>query len=224
MNAITRARGSETPTSSAATSLSRTKRIARPVRLAKRLAMKKNATAVTTIVMSASHIVLTRSIDVWALKKLVSQCGGVTAVGSWRPASPPVHDVNELTIAVKATAKASVMPARYGPRRRVAGSPKSSPTSVPQATAIKRVTAIGVEVWCLAQIATASAPTPMNALLPSEICPDAPVRKERPSKVMDIAAPIARLKLVIDEKKYVAKRAASRTTIVSVARESTGWA
>src|ERR1035441_7231546 len=116
MKAMTRVRGSETPTSSAATSLSRINRMARPVRLAKRLAMKKNATPVTTIVISASHIVLTVSTDVWALKRLESQFGGVTAVGSCRPASPPVHEEKEFTIAVKATAKASGIPASSGQR------------------------------------------------------------------------------------------------------------
>ncbi len=51
----------------------------------------------------------------------------------------------------------------------------------------------------------AKAPTPMNAPLPSEICPDAPVKKESPSNTIDIAAPVARLKFVLELKKNVKK-------------------
>ena len=62
----------------------------------------------------------------------------------------------------------------------------------------------------------------MKAALPSEICPEAPVRNDRPSRTIAIAAPIARLKLVIDEKNDVAKRDASSTTTVSAARARPG--
>src|ERR1700677_4784923 len=96
MKAITLARESETPTNSAATSLSRTNRIERPRRLAKRLARKKKAIPVTTIVMSARHIELTVSTHAQKEKKTACQCGGLTAVGSCRPASPPVQEVKEL--------------------------------------------------------------------------------------------------------------------------------
>src|ERR1700722_8247649 len=47
MKAMTRVRGNEIPTSSAATSLSRMRRMARPVRLAERMAMKEKATPAT---------------------------------------------------------------------------------------------------------------------------------------------------------------------------------
>ena len=62
------------------------------------------------------------------------------------------------------------------------------------------MTKIGVVAWWFAQIAMMNAPTPMNAPLPSEIWPDAPVRNDRPTSTTDMAAPVARLKLVVDEK------------------------
>ena len=70
MKATTLARGSETPDSSAATSFSRTRRIARPVRLRKRFAMKKKASPVATIAMSASHMLVGVRLDVDELKSV----------------------------------------------------------------------------------------------------------------------------------------------------------
>jgi len=63
----------------------------------------------------------------------------------------------------------------------------------------------------------------MNALLPSEIWPDAPVRNERPSSTMDIAAPMARLKFVVAEKKNVDTSAQSMATALRTTRTSVGW-
>ena len=82
------------PTSSAATSLSRTRRMARPVRLWNRLAIRKNATPAATIETSASHMLVIRRVDVPGLNRSVSHRGGVSADGRLRPKSPPVHDGN----------------------------------------------------------------------------------------------------------------------------------
>src|SRR5579863_3162558 len=112
MKAITRVRGNEIPTSSAATSLSRMSRMARPVRLANRFAMKKKAMPATTMVTSAMYrvVVVRGAVPGW--KKSINHRGAVSSVGSCNPESPPVQELKELKMKMKATAKASVIPAR----------------------------------------------------------------------------------------------------------------
>ena len=63
----------------------------------------------------------------------------------------------------------------------------------------------------------------MKAPLPSEICPEAPVRNDSPSSTIDIAAPVARLKFVLELRKNVMKIATSRASSVNAARDTTGW-
>src|SRR5579871_4682717 len=86
-------------------------------------------------------------------------------------------------------ATASVIPARYGPRRRVAGSPTTNPAAAPASTEIARTATTGVVRWWADQIAVAKAPTPMNAPLPIDTWPEYPVRKDNPR--MTIAADAA---------------------------------
>ena len=84
------------------------------------------------------------------------------------------------------------------------------------------VSTIGVVAWWLAQMATANAPTPMKAPLPSEIWPEAPVRNDRPSNTIDIEAPVARLKLVVAGRKNVIQSVAAISAQQSDARQATG--
>ena len=126
--AITLVRATWIPASDAAISSSRTARKARPYRLHRRLATSTMTTRATAIWICVSH------------SSALSEPGavGTVVVNPWSP--PKVAGHLSATDGT-ASAKSSVMPARYGPFRRVAGRPITRPAAAatPAAAASSRM-------------------------------------------------------------------------------------